>query len=335
VTASEDIGQMAIELSNRTALPALLFRTVVDDTRMAAAIVARVTYEVGAGGHLSRAEAQPWRVSPVPWDGPAGPMPSDDAFYRGGVDLFVFGDAWTSGGRPAVASEVRVQVGERLQATIAVYGDRVWTGRPGRLKISPPAPFVCMPLTLGRAYGGRASWDGLQVASPENPYGRGLCLSEEQAAGTPLPNLEDPTCPVRRWSDTPDPVGTALCPRWFGPRVRAGTTFDQHGQLIALRGRLFNDAFPALVAPAVEPGDAIQVDGVTPDGPVRFIVPPSPLLAELAIGATRVEAPLRIDQIGIEPPLRRVFITYRYPFRYVVTARQRRTCALRELARRK
>jgi hypothetical protein len=325
---------MAIELSNPTGLPALLFRTLVDDTRMAAAIVARVTYQVGAGGHLTRAEVQPWRVSPAPWDGPAGPMPSDDVFYRGGVDLFVFGDAWAPGGRGAVTSQVRVQLADRLSVTIAVYGDRVWTGRAGGLKISRPAPFVSMPLTLGRAYGGRAAWDGLQIASPANPEGRGLCLSEDRAAGTPLPNLEDPTCLVRRWSDTPEPVGTALCPRWFGPRVRAGTTFDQQGRLTALRGRLFNDAFPALIATAVEPGDAIQVDGVTPDGPLRFIVPPCPLLAQLAIGATRVEAPLRIDQIGIEPALRRVFITYRHPFRYVVTARQRRACALRELARR-
>lgn len=322
---------MAIELANPTGLPALLFRTAVDETRMAAAVIARVTYDIAAGGQLIRAEAQPWGVSREAWEGPAGPMPSDEIFYRGGVDLFVFGEAWAWGGRPTTASEVRVRIVDRVQAVIAVFGDRVWTRRGGRSSISPPAPFTCIPLTLARSYGGQAAWDGLQVAFPGNPAGRGFCLSEDQAPGTPLPNLEDPACLVRRWNDTPEPVGTAVCPPGWGPRVQAGVTFDGHGRLTALRGRYFNDAFPALVATSVEAGDAIQVDGVTPDGPLRFVVPPAPLLADVSIGAARVEAPLRIDQIGIEPSRRRVFITYRYPFRYVVTARQRRTCALREL----
>lgn len=325
---------MAMDLANATGLPALLFRTAVDQTRMAAAVVARVTYDIVGGGQLARAEAQPWVVSRGPWEGPAGPMPSDDVFYRGGVDLFVFGEAWAPGGRPVPSSSVRVQVGERFEANLAVFGDRVWTGKVGALKPSPPAPFLSMPLALGRAYGGQAAWDGLQVACPGNPAGKGFCLSEERAAGTALPNLEDPRCLVRRWNDAPEPVGTSICPAWWPSRVQAGTAFDGQGRLIALRGRYFNDAFPGLVAASAHPGDAIRVDGVTPDGPLCFLVPAPPLLAEMSVGGVEVEAPLKVDQIGIEPSLRRVFITYRHPFRYAVTARQRRTCVLRELGRR-
>jgi len=323
-----------MELDNATGLPALLFRSVVDDTRMAAAVIARVTYLVGAGGQLQRSEEQPWGVSPAPWVGPAGPMPSDDVFYRGGVDLFVFGEAWTAGGRPAPTSEVRLDVGGRFQAALAVFGDRVWSGRPGALKPSAPRPFVSMPLTLAGAYGGHATWDGLDVAFPANPHGKGFCLAEDHAPGTPLPNLEDARSLVRRWNDTPEPVGTAICPPSFAPRVRAGVTFDEAGRLTALRGRYFNDAFPALVAPSVEPGDVIGVEGVTPDGPLRFVVPEPPLAVEVAIGKARVLAPLRIDQLGIEPARRRLFITYRHPFRYGVVPRQRRACVLRDQAAR-
>jgi len=322
-----------MELLNPTGLPALLFRTALDETRMAAVVVARVTYHVARDGSLTRAEGQPWGVSASPWDGPAGPMPSDEVFYRGGVDLFVFGEAWTPGGRPAPSSRVHVRIAGRLQASLTVFGDRVWAGRTGALKISPPVPFTSMPLTVARAYGGRTAWDGLEVAFPDNPAGRGFCLAEERAAGTPLPNLEAPACLIRRWSDTPEPVGTGVCSRSFGPRVWAGTTFDGQGRLTALRGAFFNDAFPALVAGAVEPGDPIEIDGVSPEGPVRLVVPPPPLLVEVAIGAARLKTPLRIDQIGIEPAQRRCFITYRYPFRYGVTARERRTCALRHLGR--
>jgi len=324
---------MAIELLNPTGVPALLFRTAVDETRMAAAVVARVTYDLARDGSVRRAEIQPWGVSASPWDGPAGPMPSDEVFYRGGVDLFVFGEAWTPGGRPAPISRVQIKIAGRLQASLTVFGDRVWVGRTQALKISPPAAFTSMPLTAARAYGGRAAWDGLEVAFPDNPEGKGFCLAEDRAAGTPLPNLEAPACQIRRWCDTPEPVGTGVCSRSFGARVRAGTTFDRQGRLTALRGAFFNDAFPALVAGAVEAGDPIELDGVSPDGPLRLVVPPPPLLVQVAIGAARVTAPLRIDQIGIEPAQRRCFITYRYPFRYRVTARERRTCALAEPGR--
>jgi len=326
---------MAMELANVTGFPALLFRTAIDQTRMAAAVVARVTYRIAPGGQLTRAEEQPWGVSRAPWEGPAGPMPSDEVFYRGGVDLFVFGEAWAPGGRPVSSGQVQVRVRDRfedrVEATLAVFGDRVWTGRAGALKMSPPAPFASMPLVLSRAYGGAAAWDGLQVPFPGNPAGKGFCLSEEQAAGAALPNLEDPRCPVRRWNDAPEPVGTAICPAWWPSRVQAGLTVDAQGRLTALRGRYFNDAFPALVAPTARPGDIVELEGVTPDGALGFVIPPPPLVAEVSAGAARLEGPLNVDQIGVEPALRRVFITYRHAFRYTVTARQRRTCALRAL----
>src|SRR3569623_182697 len=213
---------MAMELANVTGFPALLFRTAIDQTRRAAAVVARVSYRIAPGGQLTRAEEQPWGVSRAPWEGPAGPMPSDEVFYRGGVAQFVFGEAWAPGGRPVSSGQVQA-------------------------------------------------------------------------------------------------------------RVRAGRTGDAQGRLTARRGRYFNDAFPALGAPTARPGDIVELEGVTPDGALGFVIPPPPLVAEVSAGAARLEGPLNVDQIGVEPALRRVFITYRHAFRYTVTARQRRTCALRAL----
>ncbi len=50
----------------------------------------------------------------------------------------------------------------------------------------------------------------------------------------------------------------------------------------------------------------------------------------MAFCEERAECPLRIDQLGIEADVRRVFITWRYPFRYVLLPLQKRSCVLVE-----
>ena len=105
-----------MDLTNETGLPAFLMRTAIEENRIAAAAFARVSYDIQRDGRLERRAEQPWIVSRAPWVGPRGPMPSDEVFYRGGVDIFVFGRAWAPGGRPAKAVLVRVTVGRAFEA---------------------------------------------------------------------------------------------------------------------------------------------------------------------------------------------------------------------------
>lgn len=319
-----------MDLTNQTGLPAFLMRTVIDQRRIASAVFARVTYDLRPDGTLARRPEQTWIVSRPPWEGPKGPMPSDEVFHRGGVDVFVFGQAWTPRGRPAEASLVRVTVGRALDAKIFVFGDRVWHGRGRSLKASPPRPFTTMPLDLAHAYGGRFVWDGLEVAYPSNPSGKGFARDAEDAAGKPLPNLEDPDHLLRAWNDAPDPVGVGVRPASFEPHFRTTVKFDEKGILRNLSPRFFNAAFPAMIADRVEPGDLVTVEGVSPDGPLRFTIPPPPLSVDLGIGGARLTRPLAVDQIGVEAEERRVFIAYRFPFRYTIVPRQTRFCVLRE-----
>lgn len=321
-----------MNLTNETGFSAFLMRTVIDEQRIASAVFARITYDVRSDGSLARAAEQPWIVSRPPWDGPKGPMPSDEVFYRGGVDVFVFGQAWTARGRPAPASVVRVTVGRTLDAKIFVFGDRVWQGRGRSLTASPPRPFSSMPLDLAHAYGGKFVWDGLEVAFPSNPHGKGYARDAEDAAGKPLPNLEHPDQLMRAWNDSPDPVGVGVRPASFEPHFRTTVAFADNGVLRKLSPRYFNAAFPGMIAERVAPGDLVTVEGVSPDGPLRFAVPPTPLSVDLRIGGARTTREPAIDQIGIEADERRVFIAYRFPFRYTVASRQTRFCVLRDTA---
>jgi hypothetical protein len=321
-----------MELTNQTGLPAFLMRTVIDERRIAAAVFARISCDIRPDGTLARCAEQPWIVSRPPWDGPKGPMPSDEVFYRGGVDVFVFGRAWTPRGRPAQASLVRVRVGSALDTRIFVFGDRVWEGRGRSPAASPPRPFTSMPLDLAHAYGGKLTWDGLEVSHPSNPFGKGFARDVEDAAGKPLPNLENPDQLMRAWNDSPDPVGVGLRPAAFEPHFRATVTFDDKGILRKLSPRFFNAAFPGMIAERVEPGDLVTLEGVSPDGPLGFAIPPLPLAADLGVGGTRMTKDLVVDQIGVETEERRVFIAYRFAFRYTLLPRQTRFCVLSESA---
>jgi hypothetical protein len=84
-----------------------------------------------------------------------------------------------------------------------------------------------------------------------------------------------------------------------------------------------------MIAPQVVAGDQVQVSGVLRTGrPLAFQIPPFNLRVRLRFGDEIIERPLAIDQVGIESEYNRFFLTYRYPFRYVMYPLQKRSCEL-------
>lgn len=311
-----------MRFTNATPFPALLHRQGIPGRRIAAAIVARATFEIGAPCRASR--QQPWRVSPTAWDGPGGLMEPDAVFDRHGCDLFLLGDASSPDGSPVTALDVSMEVGT-FSAGVRVLGDRIWVRDGDRLVPGPAEPFVRMPLGPERAYGGVALFDELPIPHPDNPGGKGFHVEMEQAEGGALPNVEDPEHVVTSWEDRPEPVGVGFCSLGFGPRVRRGAVV-QDGAVVGVTPALYNAAFPRFVAPAVEPGATVVVRGMGPE--LRFDLPSVPLVARTRVGGTEHDDPLRIDQVGVEPEKRRLFVTYRYTFIYPLRRGEVRRCEL-------
>jgi len=320
-----------MELLNETPFPAVLIRGIIDEEQMFGSLVARITYALQPGGHCTIADEQVWEVSPGPWKGPAGDMPGDELFYRGGVDVFVFGSARAPQGRPVTQLDVGVEIGPRFRYRLNVFGDRFWDRRLGQLTQTPPMPFHEIPLSLSHAFGGADEWDELAVPFPDNPEGKGFCLDADSALGKPLPNIENPLQLVRSWSDRPEPVGMGVPPYPFGPRLQRSVEFDAStGMLSRLDPTFFNHAFPSMVAPkGIEPGDRVDVWGTRFEGDLTFILPQTLLQVELEIGERCLSVQPPIDQIGIEPDQMRCFVTYRFPFRYRLIPLQKRRCTLR------
>jgi hypothetical protein len=316
-----------MDWENQTGLPAMLYRAAIDETTMICAVVARITHHI-EGTRLAPAESQPWIVSGPPWAGPEGPMPSDEVFRRGGVDLLLFGNARAPSSRPVSEVPVRVRCGDHFSHEVVVLGERVWQRQGQGFVASEPAPFLEMPIRLDRAFGGKSRWDGLDVTYPDNPDGKGFCAEEDGVEGTPLPNVENPKQRITRWEDRPDPVGLGLCPPALGPKLRQSVSFDDSGMLEELRPTFYNAAFPEMIVPGVEPGQVVSIEGMTCGPPLSFEVPPAALSARVRIGDSEIERPLALDQIGVQVDARAVFLTYRFPFRYTLRPRERRTCAL-------
>jgi hypothetical protein len=316
-----------MDLENHTEYPAAIFRSVVDDQRVAAAVVARVTFDITPDGARPSAE-QPWIVSAAPWENEYGQMTADEVFIRGGTDVFLFGQAWASG-RGVAEMEVVIEVGTKFRRCIAVVGHRSWVRRGKGLVPTAPRPFESIPLTLANAFGGKDRWDGLDVPYPDNAEGKGFVLEERTAEGVPLPNIEDPDHRIVRWNDRPAPIGLGMCPITCGLRLRNGIVLNDKSQIEELKPVFFNSAFPRMIADnAVVPGDVVRVTGVQPTGPHTFRIPELRLMTRLRFGNEVIERPLAIDQIGVESERSRFFVTYRYPFRYVLYPLQKRSCEL-------
>jgi len=313
-----------MDLVNHTDFPGYLFRTTIDDDRLAASVLIRVTYDL-RGEKLIPSDEQVWKVSGTPWESEYGKMEGDEVFRKGGVDFFIFGHARSPNKAPVDQLNVELKAGS-FQKNIKVYGDRHWVRQNNKLVPSMPQPFHSIPLTMEYAYGGKIEWDGLKISYSDNPDGIGYYNEEKSAEGKSLPNIEDPNNLIKHWNDQPVPVGVGMCPMENASRIKSNVQFDDAGAVTKLDAKFFNSAFPDMIASNVSPGDRVSLSGVGQTGILEFKLPPSPFITRLKFDNEIIERKLTIDQIGFEVNQRRVFISYRYPFRYVMYPMQKRSC---------
>lgn len=161
------------------------------------------------------------------------------------TDVVVRGTARSD--KPAASLEVALSVvgpKTKLERSLVVTGDRFVDRGATGLVLTDPVPFVEMPLTFDRAYGGtdelaeerqadeetlnffvkhldREENEELSAYSyPRNPAGKGYLIDPDGAAGLPWPNLELPddrlrlealARPALEWGPRPYPA----CFDWF------------------------------------------------------------------------------------------------------------------------
>ncbi|MEZ4297416.1 MAG: DUF2169 domain-containing protein [Polyangiaceae bacterium] len=229
---------------------------------------------------------------------------------RPGTDVWIEGHAVAPGEKPAERVDVALVIPDRLQKTVAVFGDRVWTQGIGTLTPQSPRPFVRMPLVYERAFGGAEPGDApVRPFEPRNPVGRGFFEKESQALGQPLPNLEDPRDLLRTPRDRPRPMAFGPIARSWQPRLGYAGTYDQKWlDDIApawpkdLDPRFFHNVPPdQVVTPHLRGGEAIGISGVHPAGQIHFALPSHRLSVKTVLHAQVTWQSPELDAVIIEP----------------------------------
>lgn len=204
------------------------------------------------------------------------------AFTKHTTDVVLIGHAF-SNNRNTRSCDVVLRVGDDLEKTVRVFGDRVWKKRLGIVDMTNPEPFEKIPLTYERAFGG---WDAAEPDpmtsrfEPRNPVGVGF-KRKEWEEGMPLPNLEDPKRPLKMYGDTPPPAGFGfISPNWQ-PRAQYAGTYDEKWEkerapLLPedFDLRFFNAASPGLIAPEYLKGnEPVFIENASPNGTLSFNLP--------------------------------------------------------------
>lgn len=299
-----------MKLENGTRLAAHLFSGPAAETELGCAVLLKETWEI-RDGRLEPAAASPWPIHLEPLKTPYGTFPGEVASRKPRTDLLVLGKAKAPRGEAVRRMTVSLSLGAFRHA-LAIFGDRVWERAAGGFRASEPRPFREMPITWENAFGGKAATPVFEMASTDNPAGKGFVMEEKDAEGVALPNVEDPSALISTPRDLPRPVGWGPYPLEGG--VRVSRILDERGRPLppdVAEPWLMAWAHPDLVLDTPQPGTRIEVQGLTADAPIVAAVPELPARVTLVHGGEEVPLSPRLDTLVVEAEERRLVARWR------------------------
>lgn len=233
------------------------------------------------------------------------------------TDVIVNGHAYAPGGEPAKSVTVTFRVGD-LTKSLLVTGDRVWKGISFVTWQTPCEPFVKMPMTYERAYGGvdlkskKPNWD------KRNPVGTGFATRRSHLIGQQVPNIRPAGSRFLSWLPTPHPVGFGvMAPHWT-PRVKLAGTCDAkwEAERAPLLPEDFDDRFYQC-APRdqqttrfLKGGEEVHLINLTPSGSLALRLPRVVLGFETDFGSETVRHRANLHTVILEPDAPRFLMVW-------------------------
>lgn len=248
---------------------------------------------------------------------------ADFAARKQRCDVLVVGRAWAPGGQPVTRMRVGLKIGP-IDKVADVVGERVWQAGLTGISASSPQPFVNMPVSYDRAFGGadRFSEDEREHdAYVANPIGRGWHkhLKNEWVNGSPLPNVEAPAEGVSFPSDQCTPAAFGPVGRGWPQRACHAGTYDQQwlDEVFPFLPKDFDERYyqaapPDQQMPIPTGSLAVQLSGFTPDGLRSFALPyfEAPVTVFPKRGEREAYKGM-LDTIVLEPDAERLTLTWR------------------------
>ncbi|AMX97680.1 MULTISPECIES: DUF2169 domain-containing protein [Mesorhizobium] len=143
------------------------------------------------------------------------------------TDVLVEGHVYAPDQRPNIESMARIKIGNVLDKSVRAIGDRIFMPGPVLVRMSRPEPFIRIPISWRRTFGGTDT----QASTPDwdrrNPVGTGFAVDARHLIGRTGPNFEYPDAPYRD-HQSGRPAGFGPVARHWMPRAKhAGTYGDE------------------------------------------------------------------------------------------------------------
>ena len=312
--------------SNTTGMQAGLTVSTDKDGRDHCVVVVKGTFTIGNEGKPILAEEQePLVYADVHYGDPGTTSikyECDFAPFKPKTDVLVNGSAYAPRGKPVKEMVVSLEIG-RNKKEVRVVGDRRWQRGLFGLKPSNPTPFVKMPLVYERAFGGSDNTHEdpkKQGTELRNLVGVGFHKNSDSKAikGTPLPNLEDPRHPIRKWSAAPAPMGFGHLGRGWQPRIKFAGTYDE---------QWLKERFPFLPAdfdqqyfqaapsdqqvPYLRGREVVRCLNMSESGTLVFAVPEVEIPVAFRFRDRDMKPDVKLDTVLVEPDHLRIHLTWR------------------------
>lgn len=246
---------------------------------------------------------------------------SDMTLMKPATDVLLFGHAFAPGGKPSTQVDVGIRVG-RQGKLVRVFGDRIWLPKSIGHTPSDPQPFVKIPLTYERCFGGVDQISEARIAMvEENPVGTGFChpSGNNDVSGMSLPNLEDPGQLISSLSDYPPPSGFGpTCPGWL-PRRKFAGTYDESWQnkRAPYLPKDFNPQFfncaPSEMqfSPHLKGGEELAIQNVDPRGRLEFKIPSIAICVTVRVKGETTSHEPTLDTVIVDSDERTVSLVWR------------------------
>jgi hypothetical protein len=282
-------------------------------------VIVKATFSFADPGALAPIEPVPIVKADEYADDPAASgiiCPGDIGLPKPRVDVVLTGSFRFRA--PTGEALVRLEVGQRVNKEMRVFGDRFWLpGLTYGLTASRPRPMTELPIEWERSSGGAAPKES-EPADRQNPAGRPGGLAARDLKGKPLPNFESRKEPITSWKTRPAPQGFgAIAPHWAPRADLAGTYDDRWRERRApLLPKDFDPAFlnfapPDQQLPAYTPGEQVRLTGMTPHQRIAFSLPELSVPIMFVTRDVLENTTARVDTIIIEPAVERVSLIAR------------------------
>lgn len=250
---------------------------------------------------------------------------TDYAHRKPFCDVLLNGSAYAPDGRPKNSVRVALRVGS-MNKSFNVVGDRMWDRLILYTKPTPHRPFVRIPITYDRAYGGADKHpdkiDKIKTYT-KNPIGVGYYpySNGKHLIGKPLPNTEEIGKPIKSKNGNYLPMSFGPIGRNFKSRIPFVGTYNQEWlDYVApfwpddFDYRYFQATSPDQQIPYPKGGEMVILQNLTPEGLTKFQIPrlSMPVIFVQYRGKDIIKEAV-LDTILIEPDHKRFMLTWRVP----------------------